>query len=310
MEAIGDFKEEPAPLVHRNMASKGRSEERDAWGLVKRKRVLSDLDHRQKRACGVGVQSSAAVVPSVKTKSVKDAVTGKPSVGKRKRTRATDESKPELDADQAFSAAQALYELFGGGPGSKRTPESRIDSVQWAGKKSRSSRSKKEDDCEYKLTSSSFTSVNEVPEVLDSSTSHRHRMESPQAVLDSVNRGEEAESESEGRSTGESPDKGIELQTEHNLVSQSSFESTLVNSRAASPSSPLPFARADEVLGLKLEDEVHARFGFHRALPMRPIKKPSMLRKPKVSASSGKEMVCLCDCTLCWNVLELDCASS
>jgi len=278
MEAYGEGKKEP--VVVDTLKEVGR--------LVKRKRAPSESEQGHKRSNGVNSTSRA----SSKTKSAKE---NGALHGKRKRpiVAAAVQVDTEMDSEHVMNAAQALFELFGGGGTSsqKESPDSKsreavappvtAGGVKWAGKKSRSSRSKKADDCACKLSSSSTTSatVTDIPEVLDSSTSHNHRVIASHHPV-TVNLEDESEADADAKSTDMSPcGLGFGLDRGHRLLSQSSVESTLLDSRAESPSSPLRVLRPDAALIPKLEEELMLQFGFQKQAP---VTKPSILRKPKV----------------------------
>jgi len=277
MEAHGEVKKEP--VVVAALKEGGR--------LVKRKRASSESEQGQKRSHGVNSTSRAPF----KTKSAKEngAVNGK---RKRLIVAAAEELDPEMDSEHVMNAAQALFELFGGAGASsqKESPDSKsceagaspaaAGGVKWAAKKSRSSRSKKTDDCACKLSSSSTTSatVTDIPEVLDSSTSYNHHLVASHHPV-AVNLEDESEADADAKSTDMSP-YGLDLDRGHRLLSQSSVESTLLDSRAESPSSPLRVLKPDAALIPKLEEELMLQFGFQKQAP---VTKPSILRKPKVS---------------------------
>jgi hypothetical protein len=282
MEATGEVKKEPVALA-------AHSSGKDGGRLFKRKRVASEPEQVYKRAHGVNGVNSTSRTPS-KSKSVKDTGAVNSAAGKRKRASSTAEDVDAED-DSALNAAQALFELFGGsGISPKESPDRKscdTDGVKWAGKKSRSSRSKKADDCACKLSSSSTTSatVTDIPEVLDSSTSHNHHVavsQTFQAGVETVNLEDESEADADAKSTDMSP-CGLGFDRGHRLQSQSSVESTLLDSRAESPSSPLRMLKPDAPLLPKLEEELMLQFGFQRQPPLRPVTKPAILRKPKVS---------------------------
>lgn len=285
MEGLGDVKREPAALAAHRDVPAGK----EGGRLVKRKRVASDSEQGQKRAHGANGVNSTSRTPS-KSKSAKDAGAVNSTAWKRKRARATEEVDPELDS--ALNAAQALFELFGGSGTSQKEPSPYTKlcdadaGVKWAGKKSRSSRSKKTDNCACKLSSSSTTSatVTDIPEALDSSASHNHHVvvsHAFQVGVEAVNVEDESEADADAKSTDMSP-CGLGLDRGHRLLSQSSVESTLLDSRAESPSSPLRVLKPEAPLLPKLEEELLLQYGFQRATPVRPVTKPSILRKPKV----------------------------
>jgi hypothetical protein len=74
--------------------------------------------------------------------------------GKHKRARASEQVTPELDAEQVFNAALALYELFSCVSSPLPVAVVSLMHVHWAWKRRRSSRSRKPD----KLSDSSTTS--------------------------------------------------------------------------------------------------------------------------------------------------------
>jgi hypothetical protein len=103
-----------------------------------------------------------------------------------------------------------------------------------------------------------------------------------QAGVETVNLEDESEADADAKSTDMSP-CGLGFDRGHRLQSQSSVESTLLDSRAESPSSPLRMLKPDAPLLPKLEEELMLQFGFQRQPPLRPVTKPAILRKPKVS---------------------------
>ena len=281
MEASGEAKTEPVAVAV--AAHLDVSAGKEGGRVVKRKRVASESEQGRKRSHGANGVNSTLRTPS-KSKSAKDPSAVISTAGKRKRVSSTVEEVDPED-DSALNAAQALFELFGGtGTSQKESPDRKscdADGVKWAGKKSRSSRSKKADDCACKLSSSSATSatVTDIPEVLDSSASHNHNQVShAQVGVETVNREDESEADADAKSTDMSP-CGLSLDRGHRLLSQSSVESTLLDSRAESPSSPLRVLRPEAPLLPKLEEELMLQFGFQRT----PVTKPAILRKPKVS---------------------------
>ncbi|KAG0588461.1 hypothetical protein KC19_2G244800 [Ceratodon purpureus] len=284
MEASGEVKKEPASLAAHRDALAGK----EGGRLIKRKRAASESEQGQKRSHGVNAMNSSSRAPPSKSKSAKDTGVVNSTAGKRKRASSTAEEVDPVD-DSALNAAQALFELFGGsGTSQKDSPDHKscdADGVKWAGKKSRSSRSKKADDCACKLSSSSTTSatVTDIPEVLDSSASHNHHVAVSitfPAGVETVNLEDESEADADAKSTDMSP-YGLSFDRGHRLLSQSSVESTLLDSRAESPSSPLRVLRPEAPLLPKLEEELMLQFGFQRQTPVRPVVKPAILRKPK-----------------------------
>lgn len=306
MEVVGDMKEEPVVVgLQREMSS----------GKAAKRRGPGDLERTQrKRARSLGETVSSTKMMDVVRESV--AAGGKTSGGKRKRSKVAVEAveiaqvaevaEPGYDSEHVINAAQALFELFGGGSSAREerpssTTSKQTQDVKWAGKKCRSSRSsrKMEDESinnSSKLVSSSgatSATVTDNPEVSESSGSQNPNIGVSPAVNpeeEVVNRAEE-DSETEGRSVILNPYVGLELglelslgqSREHKLLSQSSLESTFPNSRVESPNSPLPTAGPDAVLTPKLEEELMAQFGFPRTIAIRPVKNTSNARKAKVS---------------------------
>ncbi|XP_024394866.1 uncharacterized protein [Physcomitrium patens] len=297
MEAPGEVKKEPVPLKSAAGKETGRA--------IKRKRAASESEHSHKRSHGASGTNSKSRMPS-KVKAPKDAGAVISSAWKRKRSNMVEED-PELDSEHVMNAAQALFDLFAGaGIPRKDTVESKpgdvkSGGVKWAGKKSRSSRcSKKADDsCACKLSSSSTTSatVTDIPEILDSSTSRNHQLvvshpHASEAGVETVHVEVDSEADADAKSTDMSP-CGLDFDRGYRLLSQSSVESTLLDSRAESPSSPLRVLRSEADLIPKLEEELMLQFGFQRNLPVRPVTKPSLLRKPKAEENctiEGDEM--------------------
>ena len=306
MEVVGDMKEEPVVVGLRREMSTGKAAKRRGPG---------DLERTQrKRARSLGETNSSSKMMDVVGES--GAAGGKTSGGKRKRSKVAVEAveiaqvaevvEPGYDSEHVINAAQALFELFGGGSSAREERPSSATSkqthdVKWAGKKSRSSRSsrKMEDESinnSSKLVSSSgatSATVTDNPEVSESSGSQNPNIGVSPAVNpeeEAVNRAEE-DSETEGRSVILNPYVGLELglglslgqSREHKLLSQSSLESTFPTSRVESPNSPLPTAGPDAVLTPKLEEELMAQFGFPRTIAIRPAKNTSNARKSKVS---------------------------
>ena len=310
MEVVGDMKEEPVVVGLQREMSTGKAAKRRGPG---------DLERTQrKRARSLGETISSTKTMDVVRESVAaGSAGGKTSGGKRKRSKVAVEAvevaqvaevaEPGYDSEHVINAAQALFELFGGGSSAREerpssTTSKQTQDVKWAGKKSRSSRSsrKMEDESinnSSKLVSSSgatSATVTDNPEVSESSGSQNPNIGVSPAVNpeeETVNRAEE-DSETEGRSVILNPYVGLELglglslgqSREHKLLSQSSLESTFPNSRVESPNSPLPTAGPDAVLTPKLEEELLAQFGFPRAITIRPLKNTSNARKSKVSA--------------------------
>ena len=315
MEVVGDMKEEPVLVGLQREMSTGKAAKRRGGG---------DLERTQrKRARSLGETVSSTKMVDVVRESVAAAGTagGKTSGGKRKRSKVAVEAveiaaqvaevaEPGYDSEHVINAAQALFELFGGGSSAREerppsTTSKQTQDVKWAGKKCRSSRSSRKMEDESinnsisKLVSSSgatSATVTDNPEVSESSGSQNPSIGVSPAVHpeeeeeEAVNRAEE-DSEAEGRSVILNPYVGLELglglslgqSREHKLLSQSSLESTFPNSRVESPSSPLPTAGPDSVLTPKLEEELMAQFGFPRTIAIRPVKNASNARKSKVS---------------------------
>lgn len=212
--------------------------------------------------------------------------------GKRKRL--NKEADLEMDSEHVMNAAQALFELFGGAGASSQKGDKSCDAisfkpatagsgVKWAAKKCRTSRSsRKVDDCACKLSTCSTTSatVTDVPEVLDSSASHNHPAVAS-SLPEAVQLHDDSEADVDAKSTYMSP-CGIGLDRGYRLLSQSSVESTLLDSRAESPSSPLHVLKHSDAAQIsKLEEELLLQFGFQNHPSMRPLTKPLLLRKPK-----------------------------
>jgi hypothetical protein len=257
-----------------------RRKDREHNHLVKRKRGLAEPDPSQ---------SHRSLERSVPLKSVrsKDEVVIKACPRKQKSTRLVSEEEltPELDAEQAFNAAQALYALFGGVP-SPIPPAAVVMSVKnvvhWTQKRQRSSRSRKPE-CADKPSDSS-TTCSEKPPVLDLfPTSYTPCSEVIQTGSDLTKQDEDTVMEER---SGVTAGVGMDLDSDfrlHKPSSESSLESMQPNSRAESPSSPLPALKSDATLLPKLEKgTIVACSAFQQVTAMPPIKTLSVLHKPKV----------------------------
>jgi len=121
-------------------------EDMQGSGLLKMKRGFAEPECGQKRS-----QVGFSVLKSL---GREDQVIIHACGGKQKRARASEQVTPELDAEQVFNAALALYELFSGVSSSLPVAVVSLKHVHGAWKRRRSSRSRKPD----KLSDSSTTS--------------------------------------------------------------------------------------------------------------------------------------------------------
>jgi hypothetical protein len=325
MEAIeGESKEETAA---ESTERKGTSRR-----LIKRKRLISSavpdkkqqlLLRRRSSSCGAASDESHHQM-AFGSPSSKSSGRGFSSTRKRKRGRRRilihpdeleDVVKPELDADQEFDAAQALFQLLGAGasvsnPATK--PAAAAASammLHWTGKKTRSNRSSTK--ASPSLTTSITVSCQILPpppaSSLDLFSSSSRAAAAPvevevvehEMIFDSRVKQEEEEEEgcemSDAKSSGIVDVVGVDVEQQQvKLVSESSLESMqLDSSRAVSPSSPLPeLFRADvtknivrpTVTTTTSTTTTTTQSAFALVMPMlpQPLKKLSVFQKPKV----------------------------
>jgi hypothetical protein len=331
MEAIeGESKEETAA---ESTERKGTSRRR----LIKRKRLISSavpdkkqqqLLRRRSSSCGAASDESHHQM-AFGSPSSQSSGRGFSSTRKRKRGRRRilihpdeleDVVKPELDADQEFDAAQALFQLLGAGvsvsnPATKPAAAAAATAammLHWTGKKTRSSRSSTK--ASRSLTTSITVSCQILPpppaSSLDLFSSPSRAAAAPvevevvehEMIFDSRMKQEEEE---EGCEMSDAKSSGIVdvvvgvdvEQQQVKLVSESSLESMqLDSSRAVSPSSPLPVLfRADVTKNIfrpnittntttTTTTTTTTQSAFVPVMPMlpQPLKKLSVFQKPKV----------------------------
>jgi hypothetical protein len=330
MEAIeGESKEETAA---ESTERKGTSRRR----LIKRKRLISSavpdkkqqlLLRRTSSSCGAASDESHHQM-AFGSPSSKSSGRGFSSTRKRKRGRRRilihpdeleDVVKPELDADQEFDAAQALFQLLGAGvsvsnPATKPAAAAAATAammLHWTGKKTRSNRSSTK--ASRSLTTSIPVSCQILPpppaSSLDLFSSSSRAAAAPvevevvehEMIFDSrVKQEEEEEEEEEGCEMSDAKSSGIVdvvvgvdvEQQQVKLVSESSLESMqLDSSRAVSPSSPLPVLFRADVTKNTVRPNVTTnttttttQSAFVPVMPMlpQPLKKLSVFQKPKV----------------------------
>lgn len=324
MEAIeGESKEETAA---ESTERKGTSRRR----LTKRKRLISSavpdkkqqlLLRRTSSSCGAASDESHHQM-AFGSPSSKSSGRGFSSTRKRKRGRRRilihpdeleDVVKPELDADQEFDAAQALFQLLGAGvsvsnPATKPAAAATAAMMlHWTGKKMRSNRSSTK--ASRSLTTSITVSCQILPpppaSSLDLFSFSSRAAAAPvevevvehEMIFDSRVKQEEEEEEgceiSDAKSSGiVDVVVGVDVEQQVKLVSESSLESMqLDSSRAVSPSSPLPVLfRADVTKNIVRPNvttnttTTTTQSAFVPVMPMlpQPLKKLSVFQKPKV----------------------------
>jgi hypothetical protein len=327
MEAIeGESKEETAA---ESTERKGTSRRR----LIKRKRLISSavpdkkqqlLLRRRSSSCGAASDESHHQM-AFGSPSSKSSGRGFSSTRKRKRGRRRilihpdeleDVVKPELDADQEFDAAQALFQLLGAGvsvsnPATKPAAAAAATAammLHWTGKKTRSNRSSTK--ASRSLTTSITVSCQILPpppaSSLDLFSSSIRAAAAPvevevvdhEMIFDSRVKQEVEEEEgcemSDAKSSGiVDVVVGVDVEQQQvKLVSESSLESMqLDSSRAVSPSSPLPVLfRADVTKNIVRPNvttnttTTTTQSAFVPVMPMlpQPLKKLSVFQKPKV----------------------------
>ncbi|CAM6023661.1 unnamed protein product [Sphagnum balticum] len=327
MEAIeGESKEETAA---ESTERKGTSRRR----LIKRKRLISSavpdkkqqlLLRRTSSSCGAASDESHHQM-AFGSPSSKSSGRGFSSTRKRKRGRRRilihpdeleDVVKPELDADQEFDAAQALFQLLGAGvsvsnPATKPAAAAAATAammLHWTGKKTRSNRSSTK--ASRSLTTSITVSCQILPpppaSSLDLFSSSSRAAAAPvevevvehEMIFDSRVKQEEEEEEgcemSDAKSSGiVDVVVGVDVEQQQvKLVSESSLESMqLDSSRAVSPSSPLPVLfRADVTKNIVRPNvttnttTTTTQSAFVPVMPMlpQPLKKLSVFQKPKI----------------------------
>ncbi|KAH9565487.1 hypothetical protein CY35_04G080600 [Sphagnum magellanicum] len=328
MEAIeGESKEETAA---ESTERKGTSRRR----LINRKRLISSavpdkkqqlLLRRRSSSCGAASDESDHQM-AFGSPSSKSSGRGFSSTRKRKRGRRRilihpdeleDVVKPELDADQEFDAAQALFQLLGAGvsvsnPATKPAAAAAATAammLHWTGKKTRSNRSSTK--ASRSLTTSITVSCQILPpppaSSLDLFSSSSRAAAAPvevevvdhEMIFDSRVKQEVEEEEgcemSDAKSSGiVDVVVGVDVEQQQvKLVSESSLESMqLDSSRAVSPSSPLPVLfRADVTKNIvrpnvttNTTTTTTTQSAFVPVMPMlpQPLKKLSVFQKPKI----------------------------
>lgn len=324
MEAIeGESKEETA-------AESTERKETSRRRLIKRKRMISSavpdkkqqlLLRRRSSSCGAASDESHHQM-AFGSPSSKSSGRGFSSTRKRKRGRRRilihpdeleDVVKPELDADQEFDAAQALFQLLGASvsvsnPATKPAGAAAATAammLHWTGKKTRSNRSSTK--ASRSLTTSITVSCQILPpppaSSLDLFSSSSRAAAAPvevevvehEMIFDSRVKQEEEEEGcemSDAKSSGTVDVVGVDVEQQVKLVSESSLESMqLDSSRAVSPSSPLPVLfRADltkNIVRPNVTNKTTAtttQSAFAPVMPMlpQPLKKLSVFQKPKV----------------------------
>lgn len=322
MEAIeGESKEETA-------AESTERKETSRRRLIKRKRMISSavpdkkqqlLLRRRSSSCGAASDESHHQM-AFGSPSSKSSGRGFSSTRKRKRGRRRilihpdeleDVVKPELDADQEFDAAQALFQLLGAGvsvsnPATKPAAAATAAMMlHWTGKKTRSNRSSTK--ASRSLTTSITVSCQILPpppaSSLDLFSSSSRAAAAPvevevvehEMIFESRVKQEEEEEDcemSDAKSSGTVDVVGVDVEQQVKLVSESSLESMqLDSSRAVSPSSPLPVLfRADltkNIVRPNVTNKTTAtttQSAFAPVMPTlpQPLKKLSVFQKPKV----------------------------
>lgn len=324
MEAIeGESKEETA-------AESTERKETSRRRLIKRKRMISSavpdekqqlLLRRRSSSCGAASDESHHQM-AFGSPSSKSSGRGFSSTRKRKRGRRRilihpdeleDVVKPELDADQEFDAAQALFQLLGAGvsvsyPATKPAAAAAATAammLHWTGKKTRSNRSSTK--ASRSLTTSITVSCQILPpppaSSLDLFSSSSRAAAAPvevevvehEMIFDSRVKQEEEEEGcemSDAKSSGTVDVVGVDMEQQVKLVSESSLESMqLDSSRAVSPSSPLPVLfRADVTKNIVRPNVTNnttataTQSAFAPVMPMlpQPLKKLSVFQKPKI----------------------------
>ncbi|KAH8964660.1 hypothetical protein BDL97_04G078500 [Sphagnum fallax] len=324
MEAIeGESKEETA-------AESTERKETSRRRLIKRKRMISSavpdkkqqlLLRRRSSSCGAASDESHHQM-AFGSPSSKSSGRGFSSTRKRKRGRRRilihpdeleDVVKPELDADQEFDAAQALFQLLGASvsvsnPATKPAAVAAATAammLHWTGKKTRSNRSSTK--ASRSLTTSITVSCQILPpppaSSLDLFSSSSRAAAAPvevevvehEMIFDSRAKQEEEEEDcemSDAKSSGTVDVVGVDVEQQVKLVSESSLESMqLDSSRAVSPSSPLPVLfRADltkNIVRPNVTNKTTAtttQSAFAPVMPTlpQPLKKLSVFQKPKI----------------------------
>jgi hypothetical protein len=204
---------------------------------------------------------------------------------------ADQQEEEEAEAEeQAFNAAQILYELYHGVSSSSSAIQKTavqsvvVKHVRWVQKMRRSSRTRKSEFAEKKRSDSFSTSCFEKPPVLDVFPSYSPHIQVLPTAIETMKQEQDTVTEERSGVTaggGMDPDSDCRLQKP---VSESSHESVQPDLHAESPSSPLPVLNADASLIPKLEEDVAPSSAFQQHVrPLWPVsKKLSVLHKPKV----------------------------
>ncbi len=270
---------------HRRPVNKRQEEREASHHLVKRKRgIMAEEEaetgrRREKRSQGWG-SSQMGSMP----------ITGKQKMRIVSEDITADQQEEAEAEEQAFNAAQILYELYHGVSSSSSAIQKTavqsvvVKHVHWVQKMRRSSRTRKSEFAEKKRSDSFSTSCFEKPPVLDVFPSYSPHIQVLPTAIETMKQEQDTVTEERSGVTagGEmDPDSDCRLQKP---VSESSHESLQPDLHAESPSSPLPVLIADASLIPKLEEDVAPSSAFQQHVrPLWPVsKKLSVLLKPKV----------------------------
>jgi hypothetical protein len=272
---------------HRRPVNKRQEEREASHHLVKRKRgIMAEEEaetgrRREKRSQGwdSSQMGSMPITGKQKMRIVSKDIT------------ADQQEEEEAEAEeQAFNAAQILYELYHGVSSSSSAIQKTavqsvvVKHVRWVQKMRRSSRTRKSEFAEKKRSDSFSTSCFEKPPVLDVFPSYSPHIQVLPTAIETMKQEQDTVTEERSGVTaggGMDPDSDCRLQKP---VSESSHESVQPDLHAESPSSPLPVLNADASLIPKLEEDVAPSSAFQQHVrPLWPVsKKLSVLHKPKV----------------------------